>query len=348
MSIELFQTSAKELQGKDGEVVLKDLDKVRNIEKYLSGAVSAMGGAATAYGAAKKAAAYAREADLSEFKKDTDHTLKMMGKVENTLKEAASSYDTKTKIAYALGGAERMRAVVLGAASAVAGVAGANGAEPMMAASLILGAGAFCTYVDSFTPDGKSENKQDLREYTQIKHAQIALKKMKKALTGEPTYMEQVGKLFADGYGNPGGMVTVPPSKDVRAPSEEKKADGKSSYWQEVKKLFADGYGNPGGMVTVPPSKDAPAPSKEKKTDGKPSYWQEVKRLIAEGYGNPGGMVTVPMSKDEVKTDTTQKPAENKGKASSYKEEVTKLYANFGNPSGGFVHNALADKKRSR
>lgn len=306
MSIELFQTSAKELQGKDGEVVLKDLDKVRNIEKYLSGAVSAMGGAATAYGAAKKAAAYAREADLSEFKKDTDHTLKMMGKVENTLKEAASSYDTKTKIAYALGGAERMRAVVLGAASAVAGVAGANGAEPMMAASLILGAGAFCTYVDSFTPDGKSENKQDLREYTQIKHAQIALKKMKKALTGEPTYMEQVGKLFADGYGNPGGMVTVPPSKD------------------------------------------APAPSKEKKTDGKPSYWQEVKRLIAEGYGNPGGMVTVPMSKDEVKTNTTQKPAENKGKASSYKEEVTKLYANFGNPSGGFVHNALADKKRSR
>ncbi len=306
MSIELFQTSAKELQGKDGEVVLKDLDKVRNIEKYLSGAVSAMGGAATAYGAAKKATAYAREADLSEFKKDTDHTLKMMGKVENTLKEAASSYDTKTKIAYALGGAERMRAVVLGAASAVAGVAGANGAEPMMAASLILGAGAFCTYVDSFTPDGKSENKQDLREYTQIKHAQIALKKMKKALTGEPTYMEQVGKLFADGYGNPGGMVTVPPSKD------------------------------------------APAPSKEKKTDGKPSYWQEVKRLIAEGYGNPGGMVTVPMSKDEVKTDTTQKTAENKGKASSYKEEVTKLYANFGNPSGGFVHNALADKKRSR
>lgn len=306
MSIELFQTSAKELQGKDGEVVLKDLDKVRNIEKYLSGAVSAMGGAATAYGAAKKATAYAREADLSEFKKDTDHTLKMMGKVENTLKEAASSYDTKTKIAYALGGAERMRAVVLGAASAVAGVAGANGAEPMMAASLILGAGAFCTYVDSFTPDGKSENKQDLREYTQIKHAQIALKKMKKALTGEPTYMEQVGKLFADGYGNPGGMVTVPPSKD------------------------------------------APAPSKEKKTDGKPSYWQEVKRLIAEGYGNPGGMVTVPMSKDEVKTDTTQKNAENKGKASSYKEEVTKLYANFGNPSGGFVHNALADKKRSR
>lgn len=306
MSIELFQTSAKELQGKDGEVVLKDLDKVRNIEKYLSGAVLAMGGAATAYGAAKKAEAYAREADLSEFKKDTDHTLKMMGKVENTLKEAASSYDTKTKIAYALGGAERMRAMMLGAASVVAGVAGANGAEPMMAASLVLGAGAFCTYVDSFTPDGKSENKQDLREYTQIKHAQIALKKMKKALTGEPTYMEQVGKLFADGYGNPGGMVTVPPSKD------------------------------------------APAPSKEKKTDGKPSYWQEVKRLIAEGYGNPGGMVTVPMSKDEVKTDTTQKTAENKGKASSYKEEVTKLYANFGNPSGGFVHNALADKKRSR
>ena len=34
MPIELFQTSAKEFQGKDGEVSLKDLDKVRNIEKY--------------------------------------------------------------------------------------------------------------------------------------------------------------------------------------------------------------------------------------------------------------------------------------------------------------------------
>ena len=53
-------------------------------------------------------------------------------------------------------------------------------------------------------------------------------------------------------------------------------------------------------------------------------------------------------SQDEVKADAAPKPAENKGKASSYKEEVTKLYANFGNPSGGFVHNALAGKKRSR
>ena len=30
------------------------------------------------------------------------------------------------------------------------------------------------------------------------------------------------------------------------------------------------------------------------------------------------------------------------------KEEVAKLYAAYGNPSGGFVHNALAGKKNSR
>ncbi len=306
MSIELFRTPVVELKDKDGTVALKDLEKVRNIEKYLSGAVAVMGETFTKGGAAKRADAYARAADMSEFKKDADHTLQMMGKVEKTLGKAAEKYDVGTKVAYALGGAERARAYVLGAAAAVAGVMGAHGAEPMMAASLILGAGAFCTYIDSYTPAGKAEDKIELHEYTQIKHAQIALKKMKKALTGEPSYMERVGKLFADGYGNPGGMVTVPYSKE------------------------------------------APAPQSENKTEGKTSYWDQVKKLIAEGYGNPGGMVTVPYSKDETKREAVTPESKKAPKKSSYKEEVAELYAKFGGPSGGFVHNALANKKRDR
>ena len=90
-------------------------------------------------GAAKRADAYVRAADMSEFKEDADHTLQMMGKVEKTLDKATKMYGVGTKVAYALGGTERARACVMGAAAAVAGVMGAHGAEPMMAASLILG-----------------------------------------------------------------------------------------------------------------------------------------------------------------------------------------------------------------
>ena len=62
------------------------------------------------------------------------------------------------------------------------------------------------------------------------------------------TYWQDVKKLFADGYGNPGGFVTIPPAgKDDKAADTaeksgkpEKKAEKGSSYKEEVAQLYAD------------------------------------------------------------------------------------------------------------
>lgn len=53
-----------------------------------------------------------------------------------------------------------------------------------------------------------SQRKKD--EYTRIKQTQLALKKLKKVLLkdGKPSYKDEVNKLFAAGYGNPGGVIT--------------------------------------------------------------------------------------------------------------------------------------------
>lgn len=71
-------------------------------------------------------------------------------------------------------------------------------------------------------------------------------------------YMQKVKALFAAGFGNPGGMVTVPqePKKEDKVPqtdqkTPENKEKKTSAYKNEVNKLFASGAGNPGGMITV-------------------------------------------------------------------------------------------------
>lgn len=130
------------------------------------------------------------------------------------------------------------------------------------------------------------------------------------AETAEPkkegkSYGEQAGELFAAGYGNPGGFVTVPMTEQsvaaqTQQPAAEKPEEKtKSSYMDEVRKLMADGYGNPGGFVTVPetPKPAAPEPEKGKEavagTVKKEEYKNEVAKLFAAGAGNPGGMITV-------------------------------------------------------
>ncbi|MBQ8347610.1 MAG: hypothetical protein IJY17_08440 [Alphaproteobacteria bacterium] len=70
-------------------------------------------------------------------------------------------------------------------------------------------------------------------------------------------YMKQVKALFAAGFGNPGGMITMPQepkTESEKAPAPEKSAvtkESKVGYKEEVNKLFASGAGNPGGMITV-------------------------------------------------------------------------------------------------
>lgn len=77
-------------------------------------------------------------------------------------------------------------------------------------------------------------------------------------------YAQQVAKLFADGYGNPGGIVTVPETPKAPAAAGQVKAQAapsveeagnvpakKEEYKYDVARMMASGAGNPGGMITV-------------------------------------------------------------------------------------------------
>ena len=63
--------------------------------------------------------------------------------------------------------------------------------------------------------------------------------------------------MFSAGFGNPGGMITVPQESKTESektsaaekPAEQK--EKKTSYKEEINKLYASGAGNPGGMITV-------------------------------------------------------------------------------------------------
>lgn len=54
-----------------------------------------------------------------------------------------------------------------------------------------------------------AEQKQ-IDDYIAVKHSQLALKQLKKAIQKEQgtSYKQQVQQLFASGLGNPGGMIT--------------------------------------------------------------------------------------------------------------------------------------------
>lgn len=56
------------------------------------------------------------------------------------------------------------------------------------------------------------EEQKEIDNYIDIKHSQLALKQLKKAIQEKngTSYKQQVQQLFAAGYGNPGGMITTP------------------------------------------------------------------------------------------------------------------------------------------
>lgn len=250
---------------------------------------------------------------------------------ESSLEQQLSQYGMRTKLSYAtdadvdpLSGA-----ISMGMASVATAVFGTVAVQDpsTLSATIMVGALGYTlakgvkTAVAAATEAKTGEQLKDIAEYSNLKHTQLALKLLKREVlapekaAARARYKEEVNKLFAAGYGNPGGFVTVPPAEngakqeaaDVAEAKPEKK---KSTYWQDVKKLFADGYGNPGGFVTIPPA-----------------------------------------GKDDKVADTAEKsgkPEKKAEKGSSYKEEVAQLYATYGGASGGFVHNALANKKRGR
>lgn len=193
------------IESKKG-ISLSDIQAATKVGLYLAGAVEAMGKTSSKREASKAADKYLADHPLKTT--DKEATLKVVDNLEKNYKAEAKSADLKTKIQYALGGREATKALMLGAASVVSGVMAAKGADPMGAVSLMLMAGAMGSAEAALL--GKDENKSEkLKAYTEVKHAQIALKKLKKSLDPKPSYKDEVRALYASGLGNPGGMVTA-------------------------------------------------------------------------------------------------------------------------------------------
>ncbi|MBQ8346354.1 MAG: hypothetical protein IJY17_02015 [Alphaproteobacteria bacterium] len=194
------------IESKQG-ISFTDIQAATKVGLYLAGAVEAMGKTSSKREAARAADKYL--ADHPVKNADKQAALKIIGNMEKELSGQAKTADFKTKAQYALGGKEAAKAVMLGAASVVTGVMAAQGVDPMAAVSFTLFAGALSTGAYAFSEEAKKDKSEALKAYTEIKHSQIALKKLKNALDPKPSYKDEVRALYASGLGNPGGMITA-------------------------------------------------------------------------------------------------------------------------------------------
>lgn len=117
----------------------------------------------------------------------------------------------------------------------------------------------FGTYFVSSVPMTRGSGKPQTAEKSEKTGQLLQSKELPSKAPQEKlsAYMKQVKALFAAGFGNPGGMITMPQKPEAaphKAPVTEKPAEKKESntgYKDEVNKLFVSGAGNPGGMITV-------------------------------------------------------------------------------------------------
>ena len=345
-----------------------DMATRKMLRAYLNGAVQLSSGKSKAE-AKKVIQDYYQQADIQALK-DSPDALKVVEAKEKNLQEKASSFGLRAKVNYASDAdvSDISDVISMGVgAVATSMLAPIAAADPQALSATILTAAAAYTVTKaaktaaaelsaSKTPDQKKQ----AREYATVKHAQLALKLLKKEIEAplkaaeKAKYKEDVAKLFAAGYGQPsGGLVQMPMTAEAAAsgaaaPKAEPAKEEKKSYWQEAKEMYAR-FGNPsGGMVHNDlPAKDEKAaepvkaePAKEEKK----SYWQEVKETYAR-FGNPsGGMVhnDLPAKDEKAAEPVKAEPAKEEKK--SYWQEVKETYARFGNPSGGMVHNDLPAK----
>ena len=246
-----------------------DLATRKLLRAYLNGALKLSSGKSKAE--AKEAIQeYHRQADTQALKASPD-ALKVIEEKEKNLKDRAASYGLREKINYASDAdvADLSDVVSMGVgAVATSMLAPVTAADPQVLSATILAAAATYTVgratkavaaelSASKTPD----QKRQARDYASVKHAQLALKLLKKEIEAplkaaeKEKYKEEIANLFAAGYGQPsGGLVQKPMTAESTAsgdaaPKAESAKEGKKSYWQEVKEVYAQ-FGNPsGGMV---------------------------------------------------------------------------------------------------
>lgn len=152
---------------------------------------------------------------LAEFKMD------VFNKKETELKKKASPYSLKTKVNYASDADfDNFGDVLAGGLLAVATPMLAHvisqdpstlGATMFVATAAYMSAKAGKMIAADLSASKNDKEKKNAQSYADIKHAQLALKLLKKELkpalreAKKAQYKEEVNKLFAAGYGQPSG-----------------------------------------------------------------------------------------------------------------------------------------------
>lgn len=206
-----------------GTEVKKDIDAALN--KYLSGSLQFIGNS-TKVEASQKASEYAEKQNLSEFTSNPKETKDAIVAKETELKKASKQYGLQEKMNYAFDArvfqerpldelAQGLH-VALFASAGMMTAAFSNSPE----AATLFGVGGVLTAATlttgRFLSAGETEKeKKSINEYAEIKHAQLALKQLKKkvmpsikAAENKEKGIPSAKEMFAAGLGNPGGMIT--------------------------------------------------------------------------------------------------------------------------------------------
>lgn len=192
------------------------------LQSYLKGAVALTAGK-TKTEAKRLIAEYQKNAD-KEALMGSAEALDIVREQEKALKDRASGYGLKTKMNYVSDAdIPDVSDVVAGGMAAVATVSLAPvvvadpntlGATLFVATSAYMATKAGKLLAAEMSASKTPEQKKNAQDYADVKHAQLALKLLKKEIE-EPIkaaekekYKEEVNKLFAAGYGQPsGGLV---------------------------------------------------------------------------------------------------------------------------------------------
>ena len=192
------------------------------LQAYLNGAVALTAGKPKAE-AKRIIEDYYKNSDFLKRTRGLPAESKMgiLNKKEAELKETASSYPLKTKVNYASDADfDNIGDVLAGGLLAVATPMLAHvvsqdpstlGATMFVATAAYMTAKAGKMAAAELSASKNDEEKKNAQSYADIKHAQLALKLLKKELKPAlreakiARYKEEVNKLFAAGYGQPSG-----------------------------------------------------------------------------------------------------------------------------------------------
>lgn len=201
-------------------ITMGELDTAMRLGVYLSGAVEAMGSAKSNSDAEKLMDQYMAKkqkagTDLKAPSKSA--AKKILDRMEENNNKEIADTPLKTKLKYMYETNKDMsKAIICGAAAVVTGVMASQGMDAMASVSVLAGAGFVSCFGYGISGVGQDQEapvktKSDLAEYAELKHTQIALRKMKEKLFGKEksSYKDEVKNLMASGLGNPGGFVTA-------------------------------------------------------------------------------------------------------------------------------------------